>query len=226
MLDHIQEWVRIPMRPLARGLDRIGCKPDYITIGGTVITVLLAFLLLPAGHVLVGGILIGIFALFDTLDGTLARLQGSTGPWGAFLDATMDRITDGAVFGAIVMWFVFDPADLLVDNDGFRLWGVLVTLWCLALGAVVPYAHARAEAVGASARVGLTGRADRLVIALVPLGFTQVGLPVLVLLICLSVLALTTLITVAMRIVVVHRQLTARKNDEAAAEAPEGDQDA
>ncbi|MCL1900286.1 MAG: CDP-alcohol phosphatidyltransferase family protein [Promicromonosporaceae bacterium] len=210
MLDHLQKYFRTAMQPLARGLDRIGCKPDYVTVGGTVIAVAIAMGLLPTGHVLLGGILIGVFALFDTLDGTLARLQGSTSAWGAFLDATLDRITDGAVFAGITIWFVIDPNNLVGDGP-LMWWGFIATLWCMALGAVVPYAHARAEAVGASARVGLTGRSDRLVIALVPLGFTQLGLPLLVLLICLTLLAVTTLITVIWRIAVVHGQLTKPK---------------
>ncbi|MCL2595749.1 MAG: CDP-alcohol phosphatidyltransferase family protein [Promicromonosporaceae bacterium] len=216
MLDHLQKYFRAFMTPIARVLHRWGVGPDAITIGGTIVAVALAMGLLPTGHVMLGGVLIGVFALFDSLDGTLARLSGRTGPWGAFLDATLDRITDGAVFAGIAAWF------MLHQEGAWQIWGMIATLWCMALGAVVPYAHARAEAVGASARVGLTGRADRLVIALTPLGFTQFGLPVLVLLICLTLLALTTFITVWMRIAVVRKQLgsdEARNAAQAEAEA-------
>ena len=83
MLDHLQKYFRALLTPLARLLHRLGVGPDAVTIGGTIVAVGLAMGLLPTGHVFLGGVLIGVFALFDTLDGTLARLSGRLDQRGA-----------------------------------------------------------------------------------------------------------------------------------------------
>jgi len=188
--------------PMAKVLARWGVSPDLITVAGTLVTVCLALGLLPTGHVLLGGALIGVFALFDSLDGVLARLTNGSTPWGAFLDSTLDRLSDGAIFVGITLWFFF-------HTDGaIQQWGMIAALACLVIGGTVPYARARAESVGADAHVGIAERADRLVIALVPVGFTQVGLPEVVPVVVLGLLALLSLVTVVQRILAVHRQLT------------------
>lgn len=202
MFSRLRSAVGRMFTPLAKALARWGVQPDLITVLGTLITVGLALGLLPTGHVMLGGILIGVFALFDSLDGVLARLTNGSTPWGAFLDSTLDRLADGAIFTGIALWFLF-------HTDGaLQRWGMAVALACLVIGGAVPYARARAESVGADAHVGIAERADRLVIALVPVGFTQVGLPVVVPVVVLGLLALVSFITLMQRIVAVHRQLT------------------
>lgn len=190
--------------PLAMFLVRRGVSPDAVTIAGTVIVTTLALTLLPTGHLFLGAFLIGLFALADSLDGVMARASGRTGPWGAFLDSTLDRISDGAVFVGITLWFVLHP------DEPFALWGTVAALACLALGSVVPYARARAESVGATASVGIAERTDRLVIALVPTGFVTFGLPVVVPVVVLSLLAVASLVTVVQRMATVYRQLAGR----------------
>jgi CDP-diacylglycerol--glycerol-3-phosphate 3-phosphatidyltransferase len=189
--------------PLASFLLARGVSPDAVTITGTVVVTGLALGLLPTGHLFLGALLIGLFALADSLDGVMARASGRTGPWGAFLDSTLDRISDGAVFAGITLWFVLHPE---VPHAG---WGTGAALACLVLGSVVPYARARAEAVGASASVGIAERADRLVIALVPTAAVPFGLPVVVLVVVLTLLAVASLVTVVQRVATVRRQLVA-----------------
>lgn len=202
MLSRLRSAVGRMFTPLAKVLARWGVSPDLITVAGTVITVGLALGLLPTGHVLLGSVLIGAFALFDSLDGVLARLTNGSTPWGAFLDSTLDRIADGAIFTGITLWFLF-------QTDGaIQQWGMFGALACLVIGGAVPYARARAESVGADAHVGIAERADRLVIALAPIAFTQVGLPVIVLVVVLGLLALVSLVTLLQRIAAVHHQLT------------------
>ena len=202
MFTRLRSAVGRMFTPMAKALARWGVQPDLITVAGTLITVGLALGLLPTGHVFLGGVLIGVFALFDSLDGVLARLTNGSTPWGAFLDSTLDRIADGAIFVGITLWFFH-------HTDGAaRQWGMAAALACLVIGGAVPYARARAESVGANAHVGIAERADRLVIALVPVGFTQVGLPAVVPAVVLALLALLSLITLVQRIVAVHRQLT------------------
>ncbi|MCL1870784.1 MAG: CDP-alcohol phosphatidyltransferase family protein [Promicromonosporaceae bacterium] len=202
MFSRLRSAMQALFTPLAKGLMRLGVSPDAVTIAGTVVVTGVALGLLPTGHLFLGALLIGVFALFDSLDGVLARLSGRSGPWGAFLDSTLDRISDGAVFGGITLWFVLHP-----DASSYQRWGAAAALACLVLGGVVPYARARAESVGADAHVGIAERTDRLVIALAPTGFVGLGLPVIVLVVVLWLLAAASLVTVVQRIAAVHRQL-------------------
>ncbi len=201
MLGRLRGAMQRFWTPLATFLVRRGVSPDAVTITGTVVLCVLALGLLPTGHLFLGALGIGLFALADSLDGVMARTSGRTGPWGAFLDSTLDRISDGSVFAGITLWFVLHPELPYAD------WGTGAALACLVLGSVVPYARARAEAVGASASVGIAERTDRLVIALVPTGFVGLGLPVVVLVVVLSLLALASLVTVMQRVATVRRQL-------------------
>ncbi|MFI9486434.1 phosphatidylinositol phosphate synthase [Promicromonospora sp. NPDC052451] len=204
MLRGLRSFMTTLFTPLARLLLALRVSPDAVTIAGTVVVTAVALALFPTGHTLVGGLLVGFFVLFDSLDGVMARQSGRSGPWGAFLDSTLDRISDGAVFAGITLWFVLHP------DEHHGLWGVAAALACLVLGSVVPYARARAEGVGATAQVGIAERADRLLLALVPFTFLQVGLPVVVLEVVLTLLAVASLVTVVQRIATVRAQL-ARK---------------
>lgn len=193
--------------PIARGLLRVGLTPDAVTLAGTTVVVATALVAYPQGWLLPGTLVIALFVLTDSLDGAMARLSGRTSRWGAFLDSTLDRLADAAIFGGLTVWFA-GRADLL---------GVALTLAALVLGQVVSYARARAEGLGAQAAVGIAERADRLIVVLLATGLVGAGLPVEVLLVALGVLALASAVTVVQRMVVVHRQL--RGEDAATLEA-------
>ncbi|MFD2024007.1 phosphatidylinositol phosphate synthase [Promicromonospora aerolata] len=207
MFRGLRSFMTTVFTPLARLLLALRVSPDAVTIAGTVVVTTIALTLFPTGHTLVGGLLVGFFVLFDSLDGVMARQAGRSGPWGAFLDSTLDRVSDGAVFGGIMLWFVLHP------DEHHGLWGIGVALACLVLGSVVPYARARGESVGATVQVGIAERADRLVLALVPFTFLQVGLPVVVLEVVLTLLALASLVTVFQRIATVRAQITRQAVD-------------
>jgi CDP-diacylglycerol---glycerol-3-phosphate 3-phosphatidyltransferase len=100
------------------------------------------------------------------LDGLLARMKGSSGPWGAFLDSTMDRVGDAAVFGGITIWFI--RVDHLL---------AVVSLFCLACGLCVSYVKARAQSLGLNADVGLIERPERILIGLTSIGLSGLGVP-------------------------------------------------
>ncbi|HSO04149.1 MAG TPA: CDP-alcohol phosphatidyltransferase family protein, partial [Candidatus Limnocylindrales bacterium] len=83
------------VEPIARGLLRMRVTPDMVTLTGTTLTVLTALILIPQGRFIPAVILLFIFTSADVLDGTMARLSGTQGPWGAWFDATLDRVADG-----------------------------------------------------------------------------------------------------------------------------------
>jgi CDP-diacylglycerol--glycerol-3-phosphate 3-phosphatidyltransferase len=143
------------MEPSARLLLRLHVSPDAVTLVGTLGTSVVVLWLIPRGLFWQAVLLAAVFAFADSLDGTMARLSGRTSSWGAFLDSTMDRITDAAAFLAIA-WFYLDRPD---DH----VW-VGVTLVGMVGGFVVSYARARAEGLGLRADVGIAERTERLVI--------------------------------------------------------------
>lgn len=186
--------------PVADALLRRGVSPDAVTVLGTVGVVVAALTLYPLGYLFVGTLVITVFVLSDLLDGTMARRSGRTSSWGAFLDSTLDRFGDGAIFVALVLYLAGRGEDPV---------GAVLALACLVLGSIVPYTRARAEGLGMRADVGIAERADRLVVVLTTTAFVGLGLPAAVLTVVLGVLALASLVTVGQRIAYVRRQFRA-----------------
>ena len=203
--------------PLAKILMRLGVSPDVVTVAGTVITMTLALWLIPTGHLFLGGLLVGVFCLFDSLDGVLARLSGKTSQFGAFLDSTMDRFADGAVFVSLTLYFTIGEHRLLprtifgigqsLTSSWESTWAAIAAISCLVVGGVVSYARAKAESLGAKAHVGIFERWLRLVGALVPVGFIQLGLPTWVAALAITLVAVGSAWTVLDRIMAVRQQL-------------------
>lgn len=192
-----RQVVKRVMTPAAAALLRMRVTPDAVTIAGTIGVVGLSLWLFPTGNLAVGALVIGLLTLFDSLDGTMARLAGRSSVWGAFLDSTLDRIADAAIFAGLTVYL------MVVADD--RL-GAAMALTCLVLGAVVSYARARAEGLGMTASVGIAERADRLLVALVATFAVGLGAPVIVLTIALTVLAAASLVTIIQRVLTVRKQ--------------------
>lgn len=189
--------------PPAKLLVKLKVSPDAVTLTGTIGGSLSMLILIPQGQFIWAFVLGVFFGISDLLDGTMARMTGTSGPWGNFLDATLDRITDGAVFAAVILWGV-------TQGDYWIIGGGLLAL---VSGQVVSYAKARAEAVGASANVGIAERAERLIAVGIAVLLTGFGVPY-VLPIALWLIGIAGVITVVQRMVVVRRQLRGSANGE------------
>jgi CDP-diacylglycerol---glycerol-3-phosphate 3-phosphatidyltransferase len=186
------------LTPVAALLIRLGISPDAVTVVGTLGVAVGALAFYPRGELFVGTLVITAFVFADTLDGIMARRLGRSSTWGAYLDSTLDRVGDAAVFGGLVLWYAGGGASITM---------AALALACLILGSVVSYAKARAEGLGMTANVGIAERADRLVAVLVATGFTGLlGLPDVVLGVVLALLALASLVTVVQRVLAVRRQ--------------------
>lgn len=140
--------------PLARGLLRMGISPDVVTMFGTLGVVVGAVGFAARGQLLVAVFIVAGFALVDTLDGAMARARGHTTRFGAFLDSSLDRVADGAIFGAIAYWYA-------TQGEHPTLAAALL---CLVSGQVISYVKARAQSVGIECDVGLAERAERLLV--------------------------------------------------------------
>jgi CDP-diacylglycerol--glycerol-3-phosphate 3-phosphatidyltransferase len=182
--------------PIARALLRLGLTPDAVTVLGTVAVVVVALTTYPRGWLFAGSLVLALFALFDTLDGTMARLSGTSSTWGAFLDSVLDRVSDAAIFSGLILWFVGTGDDV----------GTTLGLACLVLGQLVSYTRARAEGLGMTADVGFAERTERLAAVLLGAALVGLGLPVTVLHVVLGLLAVASVVTVCQRILHVRRQ--------------------
>ena len=208
MLEKIRaRWTRI-IRPVALGLLRLGITPDMVTWVGTIVTVAVALICFPQGWLWQGVLLMLPVIFSDSLDGTMARESGRSSKWGAFLDSTLDRVADGAIFGGLALYFA-GPGDSV-------LW-CGVTIVALVFGQVTSYAKARGESLDIPVNGGLAGRADRLALSLLGALLTGLGLS-WALPVAMVVLAVAGAITVGQRMAIVHRGVAAASGQ--ATEAP------
>ncbi len=192
-------WTKL-LTPIAKFLIRMGVSPDAVTLVGTIGVVAGALIFFPRGELLIGVLVITAFVFSDLLDGTMARMTGTSSKWGAFLDSTLDRLGDAAIFGGLVLYFAGPGESLPLAS---------LALYCLVMGSVTSYARARAESLGMEARGGIAERADRLVAILVMTGLSAIfDVPVLIPL-TLAVLALASTVTVVQRVLTVRSQAKA-----------------
>jgi len=198
--DRLAEGARASIGPLARALAALGISANAVTIAGGVLSVVGGGLL-SAGMPLPALLVLLVGTLADTLDGQLAKASGGGTRLGAFLDSTVDRVADGALFvGAAVA-----GADL---GQPLLLWSSLIALVASSL---VPYVRAKAESLGVSASVGPTPREARIVIFLVGLAaWAVLGLEALFVA-AIFALAMLSTITFVVRVVYVGRQLSTKE---------------
>ncbi|MDP9394725.1 MAG: CDP-alcohol phosphatidyltransferase family protein [Actinomycetota bacterium] len=183
--------------PVARRLVDAGVSPDVVTLVGTLGVSAGALFFYPRGRWVAGTLFITAFVFSDIVDGSMARLSGRSSRWGAFLDSSLDRVGDAAIFVGIALYYAGRGDDLLLTS---------LALYCLVVGSVISYVKARAEGLGMTADVGIAERADRLVLILVATGLSGLfDLPV-VQQAALWLLAVAGTVTVIQRVVVVRRQ--------------------
>ncbi len=208
MLERFRQFWTNVWAPLADLLLRLGVKPDWVTWVGTIGVSAGALWFFPRGQFFVGVLVITAFVFSDIMDGYMARKSGQSSKWGAFLDSSLDRVADAAVFAGLVIYYSREGAE--TDLGGADLY-LYLSLACLVLGNLTSYTRARAEGLGMTAKGGIAERADRLVAILVMTGLSGLfDLPVLRE-ITLWALALASLITVFQRMAIVHKQAVGEK---------------
>jgi len=213
MLDRFKAfWQGVALAPFINLFIKLGISPDVITLLGTLGVSAGALICFPQGWLWQGVVVVTCFVFSDLIDGAMARKIGRTDTFGAFLDSTLDRIADAALFGGMALYFAWQAEDRLY---------LVVTLVCLAMGSVTSYARSKGEQLGFNAKTGLAERPDRLVGLLVPTFFGDVfGIPWLYE-IALWVIAALSTITVVQRILLVRRQALAPVAPEAAGNPPQ-----
>jgi CDP-diacylglycerol---glycerol-3-phosphate 3-phosphatidyltransferase len=182
-----EAWVRRRAEALMSALGRIPLTPNQITVIGVALT-FVAAVLAALGHLLLAGVVLAFAGTFDILDGALARSSGRAYPYGAFLDSTLDRYSEGAIYIGLAAYFASTPGPL-------QRWLLLATVAALAGSFLVSYVRARAQSLGFTCESGVFARPERVVATVVGLIF---GGPVLYALVFL--LAILTNFTALQRI--------------------------
>jgi CDP-diacylglycerol---glycerol-3-phosphate 3-phosphatidyltransferase len=207
MLERFRQFWTHVWSPVGDFLLRRGVSPNAVTLVGTLGVVAGAVVCFPQGWLLAGVLVISLFVFSDMLDGYMARTSGQVSPFGSFLDSTLDRIGDAAIFGGLAMYYV---------GPGDNRWWAALAVYCLSMGSVTSYARAKAESLGMQAKVGIAERADRLVAILLAVGLADllrllgVDDDVMWLIpIGLGLLAVASTVTVVQRVLVVRTQALA-----------------
>jgi CDP-diacylglycerol---glycerol-3-phosphate 3-phosphatidyltransferase len=183
--------------PVADWLVRWRVHPNTITVFGTLCTVA-GGVIYGTGHIRTAGWFLGLTALFDVLDGTVARRSNRSSTFGAFLDSTLDRIADGAVMAGLATFYALNPVHRSLPM-------MIVCLLGLIGAFLTSYTRARAEALGIDAKVGLLQRPERVTLLSAPQAFFGLALNGWVLGVIIVILTVTAWVTVVQRIAFVYR---------------------
>jgi CDP-diacylglycerol--glycerol-3-phosphate 3-phosphatidyltransferase len=162
LTDLVRKWMRWLLEPLARLINRTGISPNLLTVMGFVLTVGVAYVL-ATGHLQIGGVLLGVVGTFDALDGTLARLTGKKSRFGAFLDSTVDRLSEAVIFLGLLVYYTQRGG----QQESFLIYATIVG------SLMVSYARARAEAIGIECKRGILTRFERAVVLVIGLVLNQ-----------------------------------------------------
>jgi CDP-diacylglycerol--glycerol-3-phosphate 3-phosphatidyltransferase len=194
-MENIREFFGIQLRrcflPLLAALRWLRITPNQVTMAGTVLNLAAGALVIAEPDRLYwAGIVFVVAGLMDMLDGALARMSQKVTPFGAFLDSTLDRVSEGVILSAIAY---------LLAVQGREIDVALVVLALLG-SVLVSYTRARAESLGVECKVGLMSRPERVILIAVGLFFDV--LPYVI-----YIMLALTVFTVVQRVVHTYRQL-------------------
>ncbi len=182
--------------PVADLLVRNRVSPNTITTVGTICT-MISGVIFASGHISTAGWFLGLTALFDVLDGTVARRTGRSTTFGAFYDSTLDRVADGFVLGGLAVFYGINAVHRSPIMLSITIAGLIGTF-------LTSYTRARAESLGLDAKVGIMQRPERVTLLSAPQAFFGLALNGWVLAGIVTLLAVTAWITAIQRILFVY----------------------
>ena len=192
LTDYLRLWFKWVLDPIGGFLNRLGLTPNMVTILGLIGNAIGAYYL-ARGDMWTGGILVLIMTPIDALDGTMARLRGEPGDFGAYVDSVSDRYSELMIYAGLLYHF------LTLGEP----WGGMLVFGAASGSVLVSYVKARAEGLGYQAKVGLLTRVERYLVLAPSLVFNQLYLG-------LTILAVFSHITAIQRIWHVRNDIHAK----------------
>jgi CDP-diacylglycerol--glycerol-3-phosphate 3-phosphatidyltransferase len=183
--DVLKRIAHQALDPLVRGLLAFGLKADHLTALGFFLS-LVAGLEFALGQFQLASAVATVSGICDILDGQVARIGGRTTRFGAFLDSTLDRVAEAALFVGISWYYTAQLVDMAVNPNRVLTnlqhglepvtFAVIASFAMLALvgSFMVSYTRARAEGLGLECKVGWFERPERMVLIIVA-GFFGLG---------------------------------------------------
>jgi CDP-diacylglycerol--glycerol-3-phosphate 3-phosphatidyltransferase len=195
-LRALADWLFIP---IARAVARTGISANMVTVLGTIIAAAGCYYI-GVGRLVMGALIVAGGMIFDSLDGAVAKVTEKVSRGGAFLDSTLDRVSDASLMTGVAFFYMRGPGviraetvvltDLELGPAPVVESGFVLSLAALVVGFLISYVRARAESLGFDCKVGLMERAPRAIIVILGVFFEGLGfptlIPALVLLIVLS----------------------------------------
>ena len=190
--DSVGVGLRKGFKPFLSALHKIGVTPNHVTVAGTVLNAGVGVLVV-FDHLIWAGILVLVAGLFDMLDGSLARLTHKATPFGAFLDSTLDRVSEGLVLAAVAYFLAVQGGQRASIDAALVVMALLGSI-------LVSYTRARAESLGVECRSGIMTRPERIILVAIGLFFNV--LPYVI-----YIMLALTVFTVIQRVVHTYREL-------------------
>ena len=207
--DHVKRVYLRLISPIVDWMVTREVNPNSITTFGTFCS-MVAGGLFAGGWIATAGWVLAITALFDVVDGEVARRSRRETVFGAFYDSTLDRVADGALLGGLCIFFARNGV-----HHRFPVWMSTPMVAVLLLGIIgsflTSYTRARAQGLGIDAKVGILQRPERIVMLAVPQALFGLTLHGWVLVLICVLLSVTAWITAVQRIAFVHRVTLARE---------------
>ena len=194
--DYIKKGFLRVVDPAVGFLARNNVSPNTITTVGTLLTIA-AGVVYATGHIMTGGWLMSVTAVFDVIDGQVARRTGRSTVFGAFYDSTLDRVADGALMAGLTVFYMTSPVHHNIYMVVVCLVGIIGTF-------LVSYTRARAESLGIDAKVGVMQRPERIVLLSAPQALFGLFWNGWVLMGIIILLSVTAWITAVQRIAFVY----------------------
>lgn len=181
------------IEPIIEWFVRHRVSPNVITTMGTGFACLAA-ILFATGHISLAGWTLGLTAIFDVIDGIVARRTGRTSAFGAFYDSTLDRLSDGFLFGGLTYFYASATPHHSMTMVTVAMVGLIATF-------LTSYTRARAEALGVSMKgVGMLERPERITLLAAPQAFFGLALNGWILRAVVTLLAVAAVVTFVQRV--------------------------
>jgi len=190
LTDHLRKILNGMIEKVSSFIIDLGLSANHITVIGLLGNISAAFLL-ARGFLVAGGITAGFNCIFDGLDGTIAAKTSTQSKFGAFLDSTLDRLSEYVLFLGIFIYF---------QNQAHHI-GVLLTYLAFGGSVLVSYIRAKGESLGVVIKRGMLTRVERLIVLVLSL---LIGYPIFGLLI----IAVIGNLTILQRFMIARKMLS------------------